>query len=158
MLSYIVRQRNFEHWAGLMSCKAALASATLALGVCAIAPEAGWSETISILSHGGGDCCSISAPLDPQQDPAPTDKAETVVSRAADDAADRPGPSNHAGGDGDSLAASSAADATALASGAESGGGAPAAIGSTIADPDPSLLTRLFMVLDDLRAQIFGTP
>jgi hypothetical protein len=137
-----------------MSCKAALASATLALGVCAITAKAGWSETISIPSLDGGDCCSISAPLDPQQGPGPTDRLGTAVSLAANDAADRPAPSDHAGGDGDSVAASSGPDATALGN----SGAALAAVGSTIADPDPSILTRLFMAINDLRAQIFGTP
>jgi hypothetical protein len=140
-----------------MSCKAAFAGAALVASVCALAPEAGRSETISILSRADGSCCSISAPSGPQPDPAPTDKAETVVSPAANGAADRPAMSDQAGGDGDSLAASSGANATALGSGGESGGAAPAAVGS-IADPDSPLLTRLFMAIDDLRAQIFGAP
>jgi hypothetical protein len=45
----------------------------------------------------------------------------------------------------------------ALRSGGESDDNPPAAVGS-IADSEPSILTRLLIVFSDLRAQVFGGP
>jgi hypothetical protein len=143
-----------------MNCKAAIAGAALAAGAYAGPAGPGWSETIKIASHVDGGCCLNSSGSDPEHDPGPTGKALSGVSVTVDDAGvDRLATSDHSEGDADSLAlgASSGSDAMASGRGGEAGDNAPAAVGS-IADPEPSTLTRLLIVLSDLRAQIFGGP
>jgi hypothetical protein len=132
-----------------MNCKAAFSGAALAAAAYAITPGASRSETVTIPSAGS----------DLQADPAPTGKGSGVPATANEAGFDRPATSDHPEGGVDSLAIgpSSAPDAMAPSSGGESGDNAPDAV-SSVADPEPSTLTRLLIVFSDLRAQIFGGP
>jgi hypothetical protein len=121
-----------------MKCKAAFSAAAMVAAAYAVTPGASWSETIAIPPQIGGDV------------PATVNEAGF----------DRPATSDHPEGGADPLAlgGSSASDPMALRrSGAESGDNPPATVGS-IADSEPSILTRLLIVFSDLRAQVFGRP
>ena len=122
-----------------MNCKAAFSAAALGAAAYAVTLGASWSETIAIPSQVDGG------------------KGSDVPATVNEAGFDRPATSDHPEGGADSLAlgGSSASDPMALRSGGESGDNAPAAIGS-IADPEPSTLTRLLIVFSDLRAQVFG--
>jgi hypothetical protein len=122
-----------------MNCKAAFSAAALVAAAYAVTLGAGWSETITIPSHADGG------------------KGSDVPATVNSAGFDRPATSNHPEGDADSLAlgGSPASDPMALRSGGESGDNAPAAVGS-IADSEPSTLTRLLIIFSDLRAQVFG--
>ena len=124
-----------------MNWKAAFSAASLVAAAYAVTPGAGWSETIAIPSHVDGGTGS---------DVPPT---------VNDAGFDRPATSEHPEGGADSLAlgGSSASDPMAPRSGGESGDSAPAAVGS-IDDSEPSILTRVLIIVSDLRAQIFGGP
>ena len=113
-----------------MKCKAAFSAAAMVAAAYAVTPGASWSETIAIPPQIGGDV------------PATVNEAGF----------DRPATSDHPEGGADPLAlgGSSASDPMA-------GDNAPAAVGS-IADREPSTLTRLLIVFSDVRAQIFGSP
>jgi hypothetical protein len=120
-----------------MNRKAAFAAAALAAAAYAVAPGASWSETIAIPSQIEGD----------------------VLGMVNGVGFNRPATSDHPDGAADSLVlgGSSASDPTALTSGGESGDNSPAAVGS-IGDSEPSILTKLLIVFNDLRAQVFGGP
>jgi hypothetical protein len=120
-----------------MKCKAAFSAAAMVAAAYAVTPGASWSETIAIPPQIGGDV------------PATVNEAGF----------DRPATSDHPEGGADPLAlgGSSASDPMALRSGGESDDNPPAAVGS-IADSEPSILTRLLIVFSDLRAQVFGRP
>jgi hypothetical protein len=107
----------------------------------AVTLGASWSETIAIPSQVDGG------------------QASDVPSTVNAAGLDRPATSDHPEGDADSLAlgGSSASDPMALTSGGESDDNPPAAVGS-IADSEPSILTKLLIVFSDLRAQIVGGP
>ena len=117
-----------------MNCKAAFPAAALVAAAYAVTLGASWSETIAIPSQADGG------------------KGSDVPATVNEAGFDRPATSDHPEGGADSLAlgGSSASDPMA-------GDNAPAAVGS-IADPEPSTLTRLLIVFSDLRAQIFGSP
>jgi hypothetical protein len=129
-----------------MNCNAAIAGAALAAGVYAGSPGASWSETISIPLHVDGGCCSVSAGSSSQADPAPSPKGPDVPVTANEATSDHPELS---------IVAPSGPGAMALASSAEPGDNAPAAVGS-VADPEPSTLTRWLIVFSDLRDRVFG--
>ena len=121
-----------------MNCKAAFSAAALIAAAYVVTLGASWSETIAIPSQiDGGKGSDVPA----------------TVNEAG------PATSDHPEGGADSLAlgGSSASDPMALRSGGESGDNAPATVGS-IADSQPSILTRLLIVFSDLRAQVFGGP
>ena len=124
-----------------MNCKAAFSAAALVAAAYAVTLGASWSETITIPSQVDGGMGS--------------DVPATVNEAGFD----RPATSDHPEGDADLLAlgGSSASDPMALRSGGELGDNAPAAMGS-IADPEPSILTRLLIMFSDLRAQVVGGP
>jgi hypothetical protein len=124
-----------------MNCKAAFSAAALVAAAYAVTPGAGWSETVTIPSQVDGG------------------KGSDVPATVNEAGFDRPATSDHPEGAMDSLAlgGSSSSDPMASRSGGESGDNAPAAVGS-IADPEPSTLTRLLIIFSDLRAQIFGGP
>jgi hypothetical protein len=116
-----------------MNCKAAFPAAALVAAAYAVTLGASWSETIAIPSQAdGGKGSDVPATVN-----------EAGFDRATSD---------HPEGGADSLAlgGSSASDPMA-------GDNAPAAVGS-IADREPSTLTRLLIVFSDVRAQIFGSP
>ena len=122
-----------------MNCKAAFSAAALVAAAYAVTLGASWSETITIPSQvGGGMEFDV---------PATANEAGLV----------RPATSDHPEGDADLLAlgGSSASDPMALRSGGELGDNAPPVMGS-IADPEPSMLTRLLIMFSDLRAQVVG--
>ena len=124
-----------------MNCKAAFSAAALVAAAYAVTLGTVWSETVAIPSQvDGGQGSDV---------PATVNEAGL----------DRPATSDHPEGDSDSLAlgGSSASDPMALRSGGESDDNPPAAVGS-IADSEPSILTRLLIVFSDLRAQVFGGP
>jgi hypothetical protein len=121
-----------------MNCKAAFSAAALVAAAYAVTAGASRSETITVPSHvEGGTGSDVPA----------------TVNEAG------PATSDHPEGDADSLAlgGSSASDPTTLRSGGESGDSALAAVGS-IADPEPSILSRLLLLFSDLRAQVSGGP
>ena len=122
-----------------MNCKAAFSAAALGAAAYAVTLGASWSETIAIPSQVDGG------------------KGSDVPAKVNEAGFDRPATSDHPEGGADSLAlgGSSASDPMALRSGGESGDNPPAAVGS-IADSEPSTLTRLLIVFSDLRAQVFG--
>ena len=124
-----------------MNCKTALSAAALVAAAFAVTPGASWSETISIPSYVDGGTGS------------------TVPAAVNDAGFDRPATSSHSEDGRDSLALGgyAASDPMALRSAGESGDNAPAAVGS-IADPQPSTLTRLLIIFSDLRAQVLGGP
>jgi hypothetical protein len=124
-----------------MNCKAAFSAAALVAAAYAVNPGASWSETITILSH---------------VDPGKGSDAPAAVDEAG---FDRHTASDHPEGGADALAfgGPSASDPMAPRSGAGSGDNAPGAVGS-IADSEPSTLTRLLILFSDLRAQVFGGP
>lgn len=141
MPSWLGPAAQSKYGRGLMNCKAVLSAAALVAAAYAVTPGASWSETIAIPSHvDGGTGSDVPA----------------MVNEAG---FDRPPSSDHPDGGGDSLAlgGSLASDPTAPRSGAESGDNTPAAVGS-IADPEPSMLTRLLIIFSDLRAQVVGGP
>jgi hypothetical protein len=141
MLSWLGPAAQSKYGRGLMNCKAAFSAAALSAAAYAVTLGASWSETIAIPSQiDGGKGSHV---------PATVDEAGF----------DRPATSDHPEGGADSLAmgGSSASDPMALRSGDESGDNPPAAVGS-IADSEPSILTRLLIVFSDLRAQIVGGP
>jgi len=125
-----------------MNCKAAFSAAAVVAAAYAVTLGTVWSETVAIPSQvDGGQGSDV---------PATVNEAGL----------DRPATSDHPEGGADSLAlgGSSASDPMALRrSGAESGDNPPATVGS-IADSEPSILTRLLIVFSDLRAQVFGRP
>jgi hypothetical protein len=151
LLSNILNSQSMPAWLGpaaqskygqgLMNCKAAFSAAVLVASAYADTLGAGWSETIAIPSQVDGG------------------KGSDVPATVNEPGFDRPATSDHPEGGADSpaLGGSSASDPMALTSGAESGDNARDAVGS-IADPEPSTLTRLLIVFSDLRAQIFGGP
>ena len=114
-----------------MNCKAAFPAAALVAAAYAVTLGASWSETIAIPSQADGG------------------KGSDVSATVNEAGFDRPATSDHPEG-GLALGGSSASDPMA-------GDNAPAAVGS-IADPEPSTLTRLLIVFSDVRAQIFGSP
>jgi hypothetical protein len=124
-----------------MNCKAAFSAVALVAAAYAVTLGASWSETITI---------------PPQVDGGTVSDVPATVNEAG---FDRPATSDHPEGDADLLAlgGSPASDPMALRSGGESGDNAPAAVGS-IADSEPSILTRLLLVFSDLRAQVVGGP
>jgi hypothetical protein len=149
---------GIQSWAGLMNCKATLAGAALAAGASALAPRAGWPATITIPSHIDGGCCSISAGSDLQDDPA--GKGESGVPITVNEAgSDWLATRGRREGGADLLAigASSGPDAAALGSVAETGDNGPDAVAS-VADPEPSTLTKLLIAFSDLRSRVFGGP
>ena len=141
MLSWLGPTAQSKYGQGLMNCKAVFSAAALVVSTFAVTLGAGWAETIAIPSHVDGG------------------KGSDVPATVNDAGFDRPATSDHPEGGADSLAlgGSSASDPMALRSGGEAGDNAPAAVGS-VADPEPSTLTRLLIVFSDLRAKIFGGP
>jgi hypothetical protein len=141
MLSWLCPAAQSKYGQGLMNCKAAFSAAALVAAAYAVNLGTSWSETVTIPSHVGGGAAS--------DIPATVNEARL----------DRTATSDHPEGDADLLAlgGSSASDPMALRSGGESGDNAPAAVGS-IADSEPSILTKLLIVFSDLRAQVFGGP
>ena len=126
-----IRVGTYELQGGLFSRGAGCGCIHVTLG-------ASWSETIAIPSQvDGGKGSDVPATVN------------------------EPGPvmSEHPEGGADSLAlgGSLASDPMALRSGGVSGDNPPAAVGS-IADSEPSILTKLLIVFSDPRAQVFGGP
>src|ERR1700722_340413 len=124
-----------------MNCKAAFPAAALVAAAYAVTLGASWSETIAIPSQADGG------------------KGSDVPATVNEAGFDRPATSDHLEGGADSLAlgGSAASDPMALRGGGESGDNAPDALGS-LAAPEPSILTRLLIIVSDLRAQILGGP
>jgi hypothetical protein len=124
-----------------MNCKAAFSAAVLSAAAYAVTIGASWSETIAIPSQVEGA------------------KRSDVPATVNGAGFDRPATSDQPEGGADSLAlgGSSASDPMALRSAGESGDNPPVVVGS-IADSEPSILTKLLIVFGDLRAQVFGGP
>ena len=141
MLSWPGPAAQSKYGQGLMNCKAVFSAAALAAAAYALTLGASSSDTIAIPSQVDGG------------------KASGVPATVNETGFDRPATSDHPEGGADSLAlgGSSASDPMALRSGGESDDNPPAAVGS-IADSEPSILTRLLIVFSDLRAQVFGGP
>ena len=124
-----------------MNCKAAFSAAALVAAAYAVTPGASWSETIALPSHIDGG------------------KGSDVPATVNGAGLDSPATDDHPESGADSLAlgGSSASDPMAPRSGRESADNAPAAVGS-IANAEPSTLSKLLILLSDLRAQVFGGP
>ena len=124
-----------------MNCKAVFLAAVLSAAAYAVTLGASWSETVAIPSQVDGG----------QRSDIPSTVNATGF--------DHPATNDHLEGGADSLAlgGSSAPDPMALRSGGESGDNPPATVGS-IANFEPSTLTKLLIVFSDLRAQVFGGP
>jgi hypothetical protein len=130
-----------------MSWKATLAGAALTLGACVVSPGASWSDTIAILS----------AASDLQHDPAPTANDGFGVSLAVNEAGfDRPAAGPEGSADLLAIGASSGLDVTAPGSGQSVDNGRDAV--ASVADPEPSALTRLLLAFSDFRTRVFGGP
>jgi hypothetical protein len=124
-----------------MNCKATLAGAALAAGASVVIAGASWSATITIPSHIDG-CCESGIPI-------------FVAEAGFDPLATSDHPED--GADLLAIGGSSGPDAVALGSGGETGNNgldAPA----SMADPEPSALTRLLIAFSDLRERVFGGP
>ena len=121
-----------------MSRRAALAGAALVLGAFVEPSSAGTVEIPSPLDPG---CCSISDDSMLQSDPA---GARVTVDKVWNDRADNTG---------DPLEL----DAFALNETGGSGGNSLGAM-SSVAAPEPSVLTRLLIIFADLRATVFRNP
>jgi hypothetical protein len=124
-----------------MRHRAALAGAALALGAFGLTAGPGSAATVGILPLVDVGCCSISDGSKSQNDP--TGGPVTV---------------NEVGNDGPERADDSLGpDAVAIK---ESGGvGDDTADGlSSVAAPEPSVLTRVLMIFADLRATVLGGP
>jgi hypothetical protein len=119
-----------------MNCKAVFLAAVLSAAAYAVTLGASWSETVAIPSQVDGG----------QRSDIPSTVNATGF--------DHPATSDHLEGGADSLALGGS---SALRSGGESGDNPPATVGS-IADSEPSTLTKLLIVFSDLRAQVFGGP
>jgi hypothetical protein len=141
MLSWPCPTAQSKYGQGLMNCKAVFSAAALGAAAYAVTLGAGWSETIAIPS---------------QVEAGKGSDVPVMVNGAG---FDRPATSDHLEGGADSLAlgGSAASDPMALRGGGESGDNAPDALGS-LAAPEPSILTRLLIIVSDLRAQILGGP
>jgi hypothetical protein len=123
-----------------MSRRAALAGAALALGALPILAERGSAAIVEIHSPLDPECCSNSDGSMLQSDPA---GSRVTVDKVSSD-----GPV----GTGDRLGP----DAFALK---EIGGSAGNFdVVSSVATPEPSVLTRLLMIFADLRATVFRSP
>ena len=121
-----------------MSRRAALAGAAWVLGAFVEPSSAGTVEIPSPLDPG---CCSISDDSMLQSDPA---GARVTVDKVWNDRADNTG---------DPLEL----DAFALNETGGSGGNSLGAM-SSVAAPEPSVLTRLLIIFADLRATVFRNP
>jgi hypothetical protein len=121
-----------------MSRRAALAGAALVLGAFVEPSSAGTVEIPSPLDPG---CCSISDDSMLQSDPA---GARVTVDKVWNDRAENTG---------DPLEP----DAFALNQTGGSGGNSLGAM-SSVAAPEPSVLTRLLIIFADLRATVFRNP
>jgi hypothetical protein len=141
MLSWLGPAAQSKYGQGLMNCKAAFSAAALVAVAYTVPLGASWSETITIPSQVDGG------------------KESDVATTVNGPGFDRPATSDHPEGGSDSVAlgGSSASDPMALRSGGESGDNAPGAVGS-IANAEPSTLSKLLILLSDLRAQVFGGP
>jgi hypothetical protein len=141
MLSWPGPTAQSKYGQGLMNCKAVFSAAALGAAAYAVTLGAGWSETIAIPS---------------QVEAGKGSDVPVMVNGAG---FDRPATSDHLEGGADSLAlgGSAASDPMALRGGGESSDNPPATVGS-IADSEPSILTKLLIVFSDLRAQIVGGP
>jgi hypothetical protein len=141
MLSWLGPAAQSKYGQGLMNCKAAFSAAAPSAAAYAVTLGTSWSETIAIPSQvEGGKGSDV-----------PVTVNEAGFDRPA--TSDRP----EGGADSTALGGSSASDPMALRSGGESVDHAPDAVGS-IADSEPSILTKLLIVFSDLRAQVFGGP
>jgi hypothetical protein len=121
-----------------MSRRAALAGAALVLGAFVEPSSAGTVEIPSPLDPG---CCSISDDSMLQSDPT---GARVTVDKVWNDGAENTG---------DPLEP----DAFALNETGGSGGNSLGAM-SSVAAPEPSVLTRLLIIFADLRATVFRNP
>jgi hypothetical protein len=157
----------FQLGKGNMSRRAALAGAALAAGASALITVPASADTIEILSFLDAGCCSVSdgsklqngtvegdpagAPQRPtgEQVPALDDRRgeagePATVSEVVDDRFERAG---------DSLGP----DAVALKVSNEAANDSPDGV-SSVAAPEPSVLTRLLLIFADLRATVLRGP
>ena len=123
-----------------MSRRAALAGAALALGALPILAEPGSAAIVEIHSPLDPECCSNSDGSMLQSDPA--------GGRATVDKVSSDGPEETGGRLGP--------DPFALKEIGGSAGNFDAV--SSVATPEPSVLTRLLMIFADLRATVFRSP
>ena len=123
-----------------MSRRAALAGAALALGALPILAEPGSAAIVEIHSPIDPECCSNSDGSMLQSDPA---GGRVTVDKVSSD-----GPEETGGRLGP--------DPFALNEIGGSAGNFDAV--SSVATPEPSVLTRLLMIFADLRATVFRSP
>jgi hypothetical protein len=124
-----------------MSRRAALAGAALALGAFDLIVEPISAGTVEIHSPLGPGCCSISDGSMLQSDPA---GGLATVDKVWNDGAEKTD---------DPLALG----AFAFKESGGSGGNSLDAV-SSVAAPEPSVLTRLLIIFSDLRATVFRNP
>jgi hypothetical protein len=124
-----------------MRHRAALAGAALALGAFALTAGLGSAATVGILPPVDAGCCSISDGSKFQNDPT---GGPVTVNEVGNDGSERAG---------DSLGP----DAVAIKESGGVGDDTPDGV-SSVAAPEPSVLTRVLMIFADLRATVFGGP
>jgi len=124
-----------------MRHRAALAGAALALGAFALTAGLGSAATVGILPLVDVGCCSISDGSKFQNDPT---GGPATVNEVGSDGSERAG---------DSLGP----DAVAIKESGGVGDDTPDGV-SSVAAPEPSVLTRVLMIFADLRATVFGSP
>ena len=123
-----------------MSRRAAFAGAALALGALPLLAEPGSAAIVEIHSPLDPECCSNSDGSMLQSDPAGGRvTVDRVWSDGAEETGDRLGP-----------------DAFALKEIGGSAGNFDAV--SSVATPEPSILTRLLLIFADLRSTVFRSP
>ena len=124
-----------------MRHRAALAGAALALGAFALTAGPGSAATVGLLPLVDVGCCSISDGSKFQNDPT---GGPVTVNEVGNDGSERAG---------DSLGP----DAVAIKESGGAGDDTPDGV-SSVAAPEPSVLTRVLMIFADLRATVFGSP
>jgi hypothetical protein len=137
-----------------MRLRAVLAGA-LAV-TCAQIAGPGSAATVGILDFVDADCCSISNGSKLQSDPVET--ARTPLLADLQRSEGEPITVNEVANDGSERAGDSLGPVVmALKDGGELDDNSPDAV-SSVAAPEPSVLTRLLLVFADLRATVFGGP
>jgi hypothetical protein len=134
---------------------AALAGA-LAAGVCALIAGPGLAGTVEILASDPA-CCSISGGLNPQDQSAGTAKGESPAGDWPSESGDAGLANEVASGGSERAGDSLGPDAVAIKESGGAGDDPPDGV-SSVAGPEPSVLTRVLMIFADLRATVFGSP
>jgi hypothetical protein len=149
-----------------MKHRAALPGALAALA-CALMNEPGSAATVGILAFASpADCCSIA--VDSKLGTVPAAGEPAAILRRSDAEAipslegrssefDDPETLNEAANGSERAGDSLGPEAMALKDGGELGDNSPDAV-SSVAGPQPSILTRVLLAFADLRATVFGGP